>query len=1288
MCPIRPILQVFLLAVLVATTSQAAWNDQQQGTPALDFFPNRLIGATPQTNAIIQDSQGRLFVGSDALLVYDGVRWTSNPLPNSHSLNALCFGPDQKLWVGAHNQIGYYIESAGGTFAFTSILSNLPVESRHIEYTWGCGFVGAQVYFICQSKVLRWDGKKFTIWDFPNDSRLYPVHLGSELWFTDMETGLYRLTTDGPKLEYAPKDLPENPAFGLERDTGGIRIFCRNGVYYAGQPQHPLCSAEVIEFLRTRPLSSIQRLPNGNIAMGTLGGLGIMSAEGELLRTLSQTDSLPSNSITALFLDQEKQLWIGQAVGGIARFDPTGSTTLFQRWRLANHASIFRLTQVNQILFAATDAGLFRLETTEFGTAKFVPVESMPSHLEDVAPYQGGLLLGYFGGLDFLNGNKLEPGLNTPSQTYWRILPSQQIAGVFFCLVNQHIIKIHQSPDGIWQSQNLGESPGSTNDCFLDPKDNLWLNSAQSGLWHFDTSSQKTTNIHRGDNPSFSTEFSRVTGHGPYVYFFTTREGYVAHVGSNKIQRIVSYPEVTALQAITSPDGQRLYVIIEHKPSTGTSSYGLGRLLLDKQGGASSWIELHVPKLEMAGVPNSLLVTTEDGLDALWVGGSAGVVRIKPDELSPVRPPAQLWLQTSEKSNPPSSPGATPAFPFFDHHLSINTGTVEIDARPQLLFQTRLGHGAGEWSLPSTQSSFDFTNLTDGTYTFEVRAMNPAGLVSEPVAYNFLILPPWYRTPWAYAGFAAAAVAVVFGYIRVHEGRIRIRNQQLESLVDIRTVELVKANAAKDEFLAGISHEIRNPMNGVIGIATVIDSSGFDPSTQQHMTQLRHCATHLSSLLEDILDYSRLQAGAIDLNPQPFDLLELTEAITALTSAESTRGNIPVEIAVSPTVPRYLIGDVSRLRQILLNYVVNALKYSGRGKVCLTIWGQQSLPDQAALTFAVSDDGPGIAPDEQARLFTRFERGAAAQNQRVAGTGLGLAMCKTLGEKMGGRLWLESELGQGSTFYFALSLPVAAGAPARLHHEKHKTGQPHLLHALVVDDEEYNRITLSSFLGKVGFRVSLAGNGEAAIAIARQQPLDAVFLDMNLPGMSGADIARAMRGMENLDPCLPIIATTAYTTAEKRNQCLDAGMSAFLTKPVSLQKIHAALSSATSAQRAAASFHLPDQDENSDPLGRLRLLANRKSVPLETELAHFFTELASEERILAEAMKRREPTTAGDAAHRLVGRLAFIQATVEAQLARDIEASSINEFWDQAEASTARLVSLLPELRVRITSVG
>ncbi|HEY4299583.1 MAG TPA: ATP-binding protein [Candidatus Didemnitutus sp.] len=695
-----------------------------------------------------------------------------------------------------------------------------------------------------------------------------------------------------------------------------------------------------------------------------------------------------------------------------------------------------------------------------------------------------------------------------------------------------------------------------------------------------------------------------------------------------------------------------------------------------------------VPYYDAVGVPNVLLATREDNEEVLWVGGSEGVIRIKPDELSPVRAPEAPWLRVNDLSGAPVVTDPVPSFPFFRHHLVAQVSSPQIDERKDLWFETRLGDS--DWSPATPRSTFEYSNLVDGSYTFQVRAVNSAGLASPSVSYGFRILPPWYRTAWAYGADVLLGAAAVFIFIAVRERRIRRRNQQLEKLVEVRTVELVRANAAKDEFLAGISHEIRNPMNGVVGLAATLDTSRLGETDKRRIDNLRHCAIHLSTLLEDILDFSQLQAGAVTITPEPFDLPELMDSILGITTTISTQAGIPVEIAVSPAVPRWLVGDAGRVRQVLLNFVINGLKYAGRGKICVTVWGHQSLPDQVDLTFAVSDDGPGISPEEQARLFSRFERGAVAKEHNVAGTGLGLAMCKTLAERMGGRVSVESEIGHGSTFSLLLSLAVTAGP------EKAEALDPALLpaidpglptlRALVVDDEEYNRLALTAFLEQAGFQVVNAGDGNAAIEAARAGDFDAVFLDVNMPGKSGLEVARELRAMARVPAALPIIATTAFTTADKRAECMAAGMDSFLTKPVSLNKVRASLMAATATRRATTPFHPPGESESADPLGTLRLLASRKGVPVAQELDAYLAELDDEARRLAQAIEMREAHTAADIAHRMVGRLAFVHARIAEEAAREVEAAAINEIWDQLEDSGKRLAAEFPALRDRLTA--
>ena len=346
----------------------------------------------------------------------------------------------------------------------------------------------------------------------------------------------------------------------------------------------------------------------------------------------------------------------------------------------------------------------------------------------------------------------------------------------------------------------------------------------------------------------------------------------------------------------------------------------------------------------------------------------------------------------------------------------------------------------------------------------------------------------------------------------------------------------------------------------------------------------------------------------------------------------------------------------------------------------VTVWCKTLSPAATEVIFAVSDEGPGISPEEQKRLFTRFERGAAAQQGRVPGTGLGLALCKGLAEKMGGRIWLESEPGRGSCFSFSAPFPIAEPAPAA----PAAPVAPSVARvALVVDDQEYNRVVLTDLLEALGFTVHNAGDGTAALALAGGHDFDAVFLDYNLPGLSGLEVARGIRALPNKSAQAVIMATTAFSTPEKRNQCLAAGMNAFLGKPVTMERLRKALSAAMPAGPAPAAAATPPP---ADGLANLRLLARKKGVPFAGELALYLSEFSVEFDQLNAGVRAEDAAATAHYAHLLYGRSAFIAERELEQTLRKIEADSATGHWDDVRGQLSGLTGQVAALRVRLAS--
>lgn len=524
----------------------------------------------------------------------------------------------------------------------------------------------------------------------------------------------------------------------------------------------------------------------------------------------------------------------------------------------------------------------------------------------------------------------------------------------------------------------------------------------------------------------------------------------------------------------------------------------------------------------------------------------------------------------------------------------------------------------------------------------------------------------------------------MLGAIRIRERRIRARNLELEKQVAERTEELVKANAAKDDFLASMSHEIRNPMNGVVGLSAAIDISHLDEEGRYRFGLLRHCATHLASLLEDILDFSKLQSGTIEFDPQPFSPAELLDAVSAITSPVSAAAGVKVEFALGPSVPPRLIGDARRIRQVLLNYVSNAIKYAPQGDIDVTVWARIVGEKNAVLTFAVSDAGPGIPLEEQERIFEKFERGAGARSNRIPGTGMGLAVCRRLATKMGGNAWVESAPGEGSTFFLSLELPIAA--PVTLDNATQTiVDLPKL--ALIVDDEDYNLVTLATMLERRGFQVLRAANADAALAGLAQHP-DVVFLDYDMPDTTGPELAKRIRQTTQQRQPL-IIATTAYSTVEKRRECLAAGMDGFLSKPIGEERLGSALAEAIQSRSPgdARHFVLPSRD-SFDPLENLQTLARQHAQTLEAELAEFSTAARAEFEELHAGLTAEDRQNSARAAHKLAGRFGFLHAAAAMKRALQLERMCQQGNWAAARPLATELTQDWTSLHDTLTRLN
>ncbi len=429
---------------------------------------------------------------------------------------------------------------------------------------------------------------------------------------------------------------------------------------------------------------------------------------------------------------------------------------------------------------------------------------------------------------------------------------------------------------------------------------------------------------------------------------------------------------------------------------------------------------------------------------------------------------------------------------------------------------------------------------------------------------------------WALALTALmSTMTLVFAAIAMRQVRLlRARRRALEQLaasLGAARREAEAAGRAKSAFLANISHEIRTPFHGLMGMLSLLRETGLNARQVDYLRTATESADHLLVILNDILDMSQLENGRLTLNPAPVDLRRLLHDVEALMRPPAAAKALALHVEIDPAVPERVMADATRLKQIVFNLVSNGIKFCDHGTVSLSLRLRGDALGGSELEFAVADTGIGMSEATLSRLFNRFAQGDNSPSRRHGGTGLGLEISRNLARLMHGDIVVSSRPGEGSTFRLRLPLNPVMDTPAAEGGEAASHGSaPRALHVLVAEDHPVNRRYLAALLDNLGHRAHFCANGEEALQAAREGRFDLVLMDLHMPQMDGLAATRAIRALPDVArSTVPIVALTADGLADTRDRCRVAGMNDFLTKPVSPGKLATLLRQLFGAAAAA-----------------------------------------------------------------------------------------------------------------------
>ena len=374
-----------------------------------------------------------------------------------------------------------------------------------------------------------------------------------------------------------------------------------------------------------------------------------------------------------------------------------------------------------------------------------------------------------------------------------------------------------------------------------------------------------------------------------------------------------------------------------------------------------------------------------------------------------------------------------------------------------------------------------------------------------------------------------------------------------------------KASAAHSRFLATMSHEIRTPLNGILGLTDVVLSREISESARSNLNRIQQSGLSLNRILNDVLDVSKLNAGKLSLESTLFNLVSTVKSCVSFYSQLAQNKNIALNLKIAEEVSANVLGDSVRLSQVLNNLISNAIKFTQRGSVSLVVERVSASSREQVIKFSVIDTGEGIEQSEQDAIFDPFIQANNSINRTHGGTGLGLQIVKSLVEVMGGRVSLHSEIGKGSNFSFELAFTLQDETlNSELEPKTESTNSPPLIDqkikfecvnkgsVLVVDDNEINRVVAQSFLEDLGVSVTLASSGHEALMLTAQQTFDLILMDLQMPEMTGAETASALR---NTGVATPVIAFTASVVSDEIDKALSSGMSGYITKPVDSKEL-------------------------------------------------------------------------------------------------------------------------------------
>lgn len=1026
--------------------SVSAQPDDLPGYPSFKMYTPEDYGQRLQSQnwSVTQDSAGVIYVANPGgVLVYDSATWRLIPTARETLVRTVVAGPSGTVYAGAYGEIGALRPDSTG-LRYASLLDEVDAEHRSFGHVWSGASTSEAVYFQTHDVLFRWDGSSMTSWPASDSTRFRKVFVVRDTaYVAESGAGLKRVVDGTLEMMPGSERFADMEIYGLVPHREGFIVGTgAQGLYRYANGQVSRFETEAHSFLQNNELYDGTMLPDDTYAWATLrGGVLVMDAEGRPRRVLDEEAGLISNDVKSLFVDRQGGLWMACEMG-LARAE-VASPISFYDDRMGLDGAALVAERHEGAMHIGTSAGVFRLDEqrTTDGTVRpaFTQVGNLRGQTFDLASTPDGLLAATEKGVHQIQGDAAVP--IEEGRTAFALHPSRHSDALVYVGYTNGVGSLLRG-DNQW-------TPGPSLDgfdeeiYFLEESDEgaLWAASAYSGLWRIDEPGDL------GGNPPVE-EMASEEQTPRHVFRMTylpdglrivTRTG-LARPQVDETDRVELQPDSTLMALLpddarlldmqAAPDGDRWAFtdqgIVRFQPSDG--GFDVSRPLARvKDFGAFS------AHAEAEGT--------------FWVVGEEGVLRHRPLPHPIPEPSLRTLIRRVATVDSDSviyggSPGAQAQSIERELAASIEALRFEFAApgfgnEGDNKYRYRLVGLNDEWSSWTDETRKDYTNLPPGNYTFEVEARHPDVWQAEPASYRFKMLPPWYRTTWAYLLYGLLSIGLIGGLVWWRSAHLEARARRLEQVVSERTAEvqtqaqkleeynreLQQSNEAlhealeqKSELLGVAAHDLKNPLFGIRGLSEILlEDADLDDSAHRKVELIHDSAEETLQLINDLLESTAASSGQVQLDMEPLDMGSLADWVAH--RYEPLAEKKDQELAFSTEGGDLTVeADEQKLREVMSNLVSNAVKYSphgGRIDVEVERNGTEVL-------FRVRDEGPGLSEEEQKNLFAPFQRLSPEPTGGEASSGLGLYIVKQLVDLHDGRVGVESAPGEGSTFMVAL----------------------------------------------------------------------------------------------------------------------------------------------------------------------------------------------------------------------------------------------------------------------------